>query len=398
MQPEAPRPDGVQTVDAVALGFDVNRLASLPQTIERDIAENKYDGARIILARKGQVVLDSAIGFRDRSAHVPLEAGAVFSIMSLMKAWTAVVILNRVERGAIQLTTQVADVIPEFAANGKQRITLAHLLTHTSGMPLGLPTPPEQMGDLEANVKAICAMAPQSTPGTVVSYSASIGFTIIGEIIRRLDGGRRSFRRIIAEDLLEPLGMKDSEAGSRADLEPRRVPIVIRDPSPNVFGAALLVRMNTLLNETSEIPSGGALSTAPDLFRFAEMLRQGGSIDGTRILSPAMVQLATSIHTGLLSNNLMVMAREEHGIDESPANLGLGFSMRGTGIYVTPFGSLASRATFGALGIGSTVLWVDPQRELTFIGLTAGLAGQLNNYHRWQRLSDIAISACTEPA
>jgi CubicO group peptidase (beta-lactamase class C family) len=345
------------------------------------------------------VVLDSTIGFNDRDAGKPLKPNDVFCIMSLAKAWTAVAILNRIERGDIQLTTRVAEVIPEFGINGKLRITLAHLLTHTSGMPLGLPPlPEEQMGDLAANIRAICAMGPQSTPGTVVRYSASIGYTLIGEIIRRLDDGRRSFRQIMTEDFLRPLGMNDSEAGSRPDLEPRRVPVTIRDPNPNVFGGGLLMRMNTLVNATSEIPSGGALATAGDMFRFAEMLRQGGSLDGVRILSPAMVRLATTNHTGERPNNLMVMTRELEGMDEYPACLGLGFSLRGSGIYLTPFGTLASAGTFGALGIGSMVFWVDPASEISFVCLTAGLLGQFNNYTRFQRLSDLAHAALVDPA
>jgi CubicO group peptidase (beta-lactamase class C family) len=318
--------------------------------------------------------------------------------MSLTKAWTAVAMLACVERGDIQLTTRVAEVIPEFAVKGKHRITLAHLLTHTSGMPLGLPgLPVEKLGDLAANVRAICDMGPQSTPGTVVSYSASVGYTIIGEMIRRLDRKRRSFRQIINEDLLRPLAMTDSEPGSRADLESRRVPIVIRDPAPNVFEGPLLVRLNTLVNDTCEMPSGASLSTAADMFRFAEMLRCGGALNGSRILSPAMVQLATSNHTGLRPNNLMVMTREMEGMDEYPAYLGLGFSVRGTGIFLTPLGSLTSDSTFGALGIGSMLFWVDPERELTFVCLTSGLLGQYRNYLRFQRLSDIAVSSLVDP-
>ena len=122
---------------------------------------------------------------------------------------------------------------PGIRHQWKQRITLAHLLTHTSGMPLGLPHCRwSKWAIWEANVKAICAMAPQSRPGQVVSYSASIGYTLLGEIIRRVDGGHRSLRQIFAEDLLQPLGMRDSGLSSRGDLEPRRVPIVIRDPEP----------------------------------------------------------------------------------------------------------------------------------------------------------------------
>ena len=155
--------------DVSNLGFDRDRLMLLTQSVTNDIEAGRYDGVRLILARRGETALDCTIGFNDRDKGRALKPDDVFCIMSLTKSWTAAAVLNRVERGDVQLTTRVAEVIPEFGINGKQRITLAHLLTHTSGMPLGLPPlPVEQMGDLEANVKAICAMAPQSRPGQVV--------------------------------------------------------------------------------------------------------------------------------------------------------------------------------------------------------------------------------------
>ena len=125
-------------------------------------------------------------------------------------------------------------------------------------------------------------------------------------------------------------------------------------PNPNVFGGALLVRMNTLVNETSEIPSGGALTTGADMFRFAEMLRRGGQLDGACILSPATIRLATSNHTGERPNNLMVMTRELEGMDEYPAYLGLGFILRGHGISSDP-----TRNALIARDIRSSRYWID---------------------------------------
>jgi CubicO group peptidase (beta-lactamase class C family) len=295
------------------------------------------------------------------------------------------------------LTSRVAEIIPEFGINGKRRITVGQLLTHTSGMPLGLaPVPLEKMGDLAANFEAICSMSPLTAPGTTVSYSASIGFVVLGELIRRLDPQGRPYRQIMNEDLLAPLKMTSSVVGSRADLGPRRVPIAVSDAEPNVFGAAVLLRLNEVLTETAELPGGGGWSSAEDMLRFAEMLRLGGALDGVRILSPAMVQLASSIHTGERPNNLMTMMREENFIAEAPANLGLGFTVRGEGIHFTQFGTLASPRTFGALGIGSMLFWVDPERELSCVILTAGLLGQYNNYRRFQKLSDMAIASLVD--
>jgi CubicO group peptidase (beta-lactamase class C family) len=382
---------------AARLGFDRQRLDQFAQSIRKDVARRVFDGARVLVARRGEVAFDGVFGFADRAAGRPLKHDDVFAVMSLVKSWTTVAALRLVERGDMALNTRIADVIPGFEVNGKQRITLAHVLTHTAGLPLGWPPiPPERRGDLDANMKAICAMAPLTTPGEVVSYSAAIGYAILGDLVRRCDPKARSYRKIMHEDLIDPLRMTDTAIGSRADLEPRRVPVVVTDTAPNVFGVDILLQMNQLLNEASEIPGSGGISTGHDMLRFAEMLRRGGELDGARILSPAMVRFATTIHTGSRPNSLYVLMREEELFDASPANLGLGFTVRGEGMHLTPFGMLASPRTFGALGIGSTVYWVDPERELAVVALTAGLLGQFNNYTRFQKWSDAIISSLVD--
>jgi len=382
---------------ATKLGFDEDRLDVFAELVLRDIETGMFDGARILLARGGEIAFDGTFGFADRAAGRPLKPDDVFAVMSLVKSWTTVAALRLIERGHIQLTTRIAEIIPEFAANGKQRITLEHVLTHTSGMPLGVPVPLEQMGDLDANMRAIYAMAPQSTPGEVVSYSASVGYAILGDLVRRFDPRGRSYRQIMQEDLLTLLRMTSSVVGMRPDLEARRVPIVVTDMAPNVFGVSLLVKMNELLTETAEIPGSGGWSSGDDMLRFAEMLRRGGELDGARILSPPMLKLATTIHTSERPNSLYVMMREENFFEASPANLGLGFTIRGSGIHLTRFGTLASPSTFGALGIGSMVYWVDPERNLSVVMLTSGLLGQYNNYSRFQRWSDMLISSLVKP-
>ena len=195
------------------------------------------------------------------------------------------------------------------------------------------------------------------------------------------------------EDLLGPLAMRDSVVGANPDHATRRVPVVVTDTSPNVFGVRQLVGMNDIVHETAEIPGSGGMSTGPDMLRFAEMLRCGGTLDGVRILSPAMIRLATTIHTGVRPNSLYVMMSQEHQFDVPPANLGLGFTVRGAGIHLSPFGTLSSPATFGAIGVGSMVYWIDPDREMSVVMLTSGLLGQYNNYTRFQRWSDMVLAS-----
>jgi CubicO group peptidase (beta-lactamase class C family) len=145
--------------------------------------------------------------------------------------------------------------------------------------------------------------------------------------------------------------------------------------------------------EHAEMPWVGAVSTTPDMFRFAEMLRRGGSLDGARILSPQMIALARRNWTGDKPNELYKMLAHKRGWEPSPAYIGLGFSLRGTAVCHHQFGTLASPGTFGNYGAGSALYWVDPELDVTFVCLTAGVMESNDNIERFQRLCDIAVSA-----
>jgi CubicO group peptidase (beta-lactamase class C family) len=387
-----------ELVNAEELGLDPERLRRVTRAIEEDTARGTYDGAAVLVARCGAVVLHEAIGHSHLATKRKAKRDDVFFVMSITKVMTAAVILSFIEKGKMSLTTPIAEVIPEFGVRGKQRVSVWHLLTHTGGMSAELPPllPVEDAGNLQAYVAAACDEPLRTHPGERVSYSPFTAHAVLAEMVRRLDGGTRPFRQILADELFTPLGMKDTSLGVRKDLEGRRVPVVVRDPTPGLFNALLLESMNDLITEETELPAGGAVSTAWDLYRMAEMLRRGGELDGVRVLSPAMIELATSNHTGVEPNDIFDHAREIHGWDSYPAYLGLSFFLRGEGVFPTPFGIMASPETFGGLGAGSTVFWVDPERDLSFVLLTAGLLEEGACILRPQRLSDMAIAAVVD--
>ena len=146
----------------------------------------------------------------------------------------------------------------------------------------------------------------------------------------------------------------------------------------------------------AEIPAGGYLTTLADLARFVEMLRRGGELDGARILSPAMLELATRNHTGDKPNSLLDYTVQMRGWEPFPAAIGLGFFIRGEGVIPGFFGNLCSPRTFGGLGAGSTAFWVDPARDLTFSFLSVGLMEDSYHLERVSRLSDIVVSALVD--
>ena len=375
-------------------GFDPQRLQRVSDAIQRDIDAERYDGCELIVGRAGTVAYHEHFGWADRAARRPVESDQPFITMSVGKQFVVALILNRIERGELLLTTPVADVIPEFGVRGKQRITIAQMLTHTAGMPTMLPPmPPELVGNLEAVVAVTCAGLPECLPGTRVNYSAIVAHAVLAEVVRRLDGSRRSFRQLADEDLFQPLGMKHTALGTRADLAKRLAPVVARDRRPGLFDPQQLEFFGSLMTADSEIPAGGYVSTAPDLFRFAEMLRRGGELDGVRILSPAMVELVQINQTGDRPNSLWDYTHAMRGWEPFPACLGLGFFLRGEGIHPTMFGTLASPRTFGGFGAGSSVFWIDPVRDVSYAFLSSGLMEDSYSLERHQRLSDLVLSA-----
>ena len=175
----------------------------------------------------------------------------------------------------------------------------------------------------------------------------------------------------------------------------RMVPVVPRFPPGQFFHPQDIVDTALAAHEGAELPWVGCVSTVADLFRFAEMLRRGGELDGERILSPATIRMAATVRTGELVNERYGPLVSAQRWQPWPANIGLGFMMRGPGLHQSFFGTMASAGTFGGYGAGSSQFFVDPERDLTFVCLTAGILGEADNLLRFQNLSDMTLSAAT---
>jgi CubicO group peptidase (beta-lactamase class C family) len=166
-------------------------------------------------------------------------------------------------------------------------------------------------------------------------------------MVRRVDGNKRSLRTIFQDELFGPLKMNDTALGKRRDLSSRIVPIVVRNWSSGLMSPEEAENHNAFITEEAEIPWMGCVSTASDMFRFAEMLRHGGELDGVRLLSPTTIELATSIQTGSKNDEYLGMVMKLNGWDPGPANIGFDFLVRGTGTGAISFlGNLSSPRTF----------------------------------------------------
>ena len=380
--------------DPAAAGFDPVRLARVGAAIEADVAAEQWDGGEIVVARAGRVALHAQYGFAERATKRPVAPGQPFVTMSIGKQLTVASVFQRIERGDFSLSTPVADLIPEFAQRGKGRVTIKHLLTHTGGLPMLLPLMPLDLaGNLDAVVQATCASLLEFRPGSRVSYAILVAHAVLADCVRRVDGGRRPFRQILAEDLFAPLGMHDTTLGCPPRLRERLAPVVARDRTPGLLDADFLEAMSAALTEDTEIPAGGFVSTAPDLHRFAEMLRRGGELDGVRVLSPATIESVLVNQTGEEPNTIWAYTEALRGWEPWPAYLGLGFFLRGEGVFPTPFGQLASPTTFGGFGAGSTAFWIDPETQVTFAFMSSGLLEESRSLERHMRLSDLVHAA-----
>jgi len=374
------------------------RLAHLQQVIAADVAAGRYYGAVIAVARGGRLAVHEAIGYADAARTRPLQRDSVFSIFSVTKAITNVLVLRAIELGRFALTTRISELVPAFSGGLRNEISIFHLLTHTSGLPIVFAIKPEMYIDrLDEMVAAVCDnIFPAEPPGERVAYSPLANHVLLGETLRRTDPQHRSYRAIVQEDLLDPLKMRDTSVGLRRDLRPRHVVPDLRGNFPITHpGHSNLGPNGAFQEEDAEMPWVGVASTVSDMLRFAEMLRRRGELDGARILSPATLALATRNWTGEKPNELTRTRYEQRGWPPEPAYMGLGFALRGTAICHHLFGTLASPGTFGNHGAGSTLYWIDPERDMSFVCLTAGVMDSLDNIERFQRLSDIVISAAT---
>lgn len=388
-----------RTSQLAKLGFDARRLERVRDAVKADIDAGRCHGVRMKVARHGEVVLDLTEGYAERATNKALKADAVFATMSVAKQFTNVLALSLVERGLLKLHAPVAELIPEFATLGKEKVNLFHLLTHTSGVMSAIPpVPPDVLMNIDRLVAWSCGLPLESQPGERVNYSILLGHSIIAALCLRAAGKGRSYAQMLKEDLFAPLGMKDTSLGPRADLLKRLCPVKVSyDNLPALLPPAAVEGIGALLATPGcEIPGGGCMTTVDDVHRFAEMLRRGGELDGQRILSPAMLDFATRNQTDDKRNVLFdIWFGVRHWI-EYPANIGCGFFLRGEGNLPGLFSPMNSARTFGGFGAGSTGFTIDPERDLSFAFLSSGLMEDSYHFERIGVMQGLVLAAIVD--
>jgi CubicO group peptidase (beta-lactamase class C family) len=378
------------------VGIDEGKLDWIRTHIRDDIEKGVSDGSVIVVARHGKVVMHEAIGFSDRPNGRKARVDDVLPIMSISKQHTAALALKWIDNGHFGITTRVAEIVPEFGQKGKERVTVRDLMSHQAGLPMQHPFEHFGSGN-EKYAQILCETPYEPAPDGVVLYHAGAAHAMLGEMVRRCDPLRRPLRQIMNEELYEPLGMSDTALTfiDRPDLQKRTTPAFMRGEGPDALSSDDVQRVAEIAARV-EFCAGGVFSTAYDEFRLAEMLRLGGTLDGNRVLSPAIIKTATTNQTGSKIHGLFKEVCEKAHVAPFPAYLGLSLYLRGQGTFVTNMGTLMSDKGFAGSGFGGQLFAVDPERDLTFVQLVVGFPTLLRSRMRSQRFSDLVISSVVD--
>jgi CubicO group peptidase (beta-lactamase class C family) len=366
------------------VGFSTERLQRITQTVQRYIDSGQITGAITVVSRKGRVAHFEAQGLMDLDSKTPMRRDAIFRMASMSKPVTGVAILMLMEEGKLRLTDPVSRFIPEFrdtkvampkasaaAAGGgrgaadrepeiytvpaEREITIRDLLTHTSGLESGGAgsragarlAPRSTSSMLAAYIPTLGAVPLDFQPGTQWRYSALAGIETLGRIVEIVSG--QTFDQFLKTRIFDPLGMKDTAFYPTEDRMPRVVTLYERRDGK-------LTRVDTpawLATKTLFSGGGGLWSTADDYIAFAQMLVNGGVLNGKRLLGPRTVEMMASNHVGDLYS----------GVGQRLKGLGFGLTVEVV-LDSVAANRRESNGSFGWDGAFGTHFWVDPKERL----------------------------------
>jgi uncharacterized protein YbbC (DUF1343 family)/CubicO group peptidase (beta-lactamase class C family) len=333
-------------------GLDAKRLALIEPLVAEAIARHELPGAVVLAGRGNQILYKRAFGNRAVAPAVePMTVDTVFDLASLTKVvatTTAVMLL--VEDGRLRLSDRVSEHVSGFERYGKDRITIRHLLTHTSGLRPDLDLEEPFEGPAEAIRRAV-EEVPVAPPNERVIYS-DINFFLLGHIVERTT--HETLDAFLKARVFGPLGMRDTNFLPPTSIRSRIAPTESCEPLawPCETAAATMLR-GVVHDPTARRMGGyaghaGLFSTADDLSVFARMLLDGGRGNGRRILSPLTVAKMTRRATP----ETVVPARGLGWDIDSPLSANRG--------ELFPIGS------FGHTGFTGTSMWIDPNTR-TFV-------------------------------
>ncbi len=365
-----------------AAGFSAERLDALHRNLRATVDAGKYSGYVLVLARDGEIVDFRAHGQRDIEARAPMQKDSIVKIFSMSKIVTSAAILMLMEEGRLKLGDPAEDHLPALqnrkvfvggTADAPQLVeanrpfTIRDLLTHTAGyyydeswsadaVPAELMKRAKifESSSLDDFINRIAAVPLHDQPGT--RYRYGINTDILGAIVEKASG--QPLDRFLQERIFAPLNMRDTSFWVPEEKRSRLAKVYQRDVVgelvPSVWGNAALAGPDRPFFSGG----GGLYSTAGDYLRFAQMLLNGGELDGTRILSRKTIELMTQNHIAHLAN--------PHPFNIPSQGFGLGVRVL-TDLGQSPL--LGTPGTFGWDGAATTKVEMDPTERLVSIVL-----------------------------
>jgi CubicO group peptidase (beta-lactamase class C family) len=368
-----------------SVGFSAELPANMDAAMQGLIDKKHLSGIVTLVARKGKVVQHKAYGFQDAESRTPMRTDTIAKIYSMTKPITGVAMMMLFEEGKWKPSDPIAKYIPEFAnlkvfagerdgavvlEDPAHPPTMGELMSHTAGFTYGLfgNTPvdliyrknnPLAAPSLQAMIDRLATMPLQYQPGTKWVYS--VGVDIQGYLVEKLSG--KTFPEFLRTRLFEPLGMIDTAFYVPAEKQSRVATIYAYDKAKSALAPA---PGESIVTAMPGLPSGGGglYSTAADYFRFAQMLLNGGDLDGKRLLKTSSVDM---MRTNVLSEQVLNSQSNIGQTMFSPAQ-GFGYDVA---VVLDPEAVKrhVGKGSYWWAGLAGTSFWIDPINDVIGISI-----------------------------
>ena len=318
---------------------------SLRRVLDQAVRDSAFPGAYAVVGTSRGIIGDYGAGRIDWAADAPAPtASTIWDLASLTKVVGMTSAVARlVDQGVVQLDAPVQRYLPEFAGAGKERVTVRHLLTHSSGLPSWRPLHKEAESP-EARRALVLATPLDTAPGVRYAYS-DLGAITLGLLVERLT--KQPLDAWLGTRVFQPLGMRDTRFRPDSSLRARIAPTEV-DPwrQRHLRGEVHDENAYALGGVSGH---AGLFSTGHDLARLARAYLNGGALDGARLASAGTIRRFTAVQDTTLSRRALGW--------ETPTG------SNSSGRYM-------SARAFGHTGFTGTSIWVDPERDLFVILLT----------------------------
>ncbi len=325
---------------------DLRRLRdTVGMILDAGVRDSVFPGAIAVIGTRDDVLVERAAGHLDWALSPPPDDSTLWDLASLTKVVALTTAMMQLwERGLVDLDAPVARYLPEFRGPGKERVTVRHLLTHSSGLPAWRPFYREAPTP-DSALALVFATPLDTVPGARMAYS-DLGAILLGQIVIRVSG--EPFDRYVASRIFDPLAMRETQFRPPRTLWARVAPTEVDTVwrKRQVRGEVHDENAYALGGVSSH---AGLFSTARDLARFARMMLGGGTLDGATIVAPETIARFTRVQDPALSHRALGW--------ETPNGKNSG-------------GHLLSPPAFGHTGFTGTSLWIDPANNVFILLLT----------------------------